>query len=86
MESKTQEAEKKINVEKQGRLKAAAVNDKLQAEKAELEESLNKGHSLITDMESKVKKLESEKKNLDREVGDFYLKRIVFALTNPLVG
>lgn len=68
MESKTHEAEKKINVEKQARLKASAVNDKLQSEKAELEEALGKGQTLINDMEAKVRKLENEKKEVDRQV------------------
>ena len=68
MESKTHEAEKKINTERQGRMKAAAVNDKLQAEKAEMEENLSKGHGLIKEMESKVKRLEAEKKEVDRQV------------------
>ena len=49
-------------------MKAAAVNDQLLAEKTELEDSLSKGHDLITEMESKVKKLEAEKKEADRQV------------------
>ena len=68
LESKTHEAEKKINVEKQGRVKAAAANDKLLAEKAELEEAFTKGQTFITDMEAKVKKIETEKKEVDRQV------------------
>ena len=68
MESKTHDAEKKISIEKQGRVKAAAANEKLQAEKAELEEALSKGHTLIIDMEAKVRKMENEKKDIDRQV------------------
>ena len=68
LESKTHEAEKQINIEKQGRVKAAAVNDKLMAEKTELEEAFAKGQNLITDMEVKVKKIETEKKEVDRQV------------------
>ena len=68
MESKTHEAEKKISMEKQGRVKAAAANEKLLAEKMELEEALSKGHTLITDMEAKVRKMETEKKDIDRQV------------------
>ena len=68
LESKTHEAEAKINIEKQGRMKAAAVNDKLHAERSELEEALSKGQTLINDMEAKVKKMEAEKKEVDRQV------------------
>ena len=68
LESKTHEAEAKINIEKQGRMKAASVNDKLHAEKSELEEALSKGQTLITDMEAKVKNIEAEKKEVDRQV------------------
>ena len=49
-------------------MKAASVNDKLHAEKSELEEALSKGQTLITDMEAKVKKIEAEKKEVDRQV------------------
>ena len=49
-------------------MKAASVNDKLHAEKSELEEALSKGQSFITDMEAKVKKIEAEKKEVDRQV------------------
>ncbi len=75
LESKTHEAEKKINVEKQGRMKAAAANEKLAAEKAELEEALTKGDSLVKEMETKVRKVEAEKKELDRQVGNFVAKQ-----------
>ena len=71
MESKTHEAEKKINVEKQGRLKAAATNEQLATEKAELEQALSKGDSLVKEMEGKVRKVEAEKKELDRQVGKY---------------
>ena len=53
-------------------MKASAVNDKLQAERAELEEAFSKGQSLINDMEAKVKKLEAEKKDVDRQVKQFF--------------
>ena len=49
-------------------MKAAAVNDKLHAEKSELEEAFSKGQNLINDMEAKVKKIEAEKKEVDRQV------------------
>ena len=49
-------------------MKAASVNDKLHAEKSELEEALSKGQTLITDMEAKVKNIEAEKKEVDRQV------------------
>lgn len=68
MESKTHDAEKKISIEKQARVKASAANEKLQAEKSELEEALSKGQTLITDMEAKVRKMENEKKDIDRQV------------------
>ena len=68
LESKTHDAEKKISIEKQARVKASAANEKLQAEKSELEEALSKGQTLITDMEAKVKKMENEKKDIDRQV------------------
>ena len=68
LESKTHDAEKKISIEKQARVKASAANEKLQAEKSELEEALSKGQTLITDMEAKVRKMENEKKDIDRQV------------------
>merc|ERR1711879_670595 len=70
LESKTHEAEKKIDIEKQGRLKAEAVHQKLSAEKAELEEVMTKGSSYIKDMEDKVRKVDNEKKEIDRQVND----------------
>lgn len=68
LESKTHEAEKKIHMEKQGRIKASTTNEKLLAEKSELEEALAKGDSLIKDMENKARKVEMEKKEVDRQV------------------
>lgn len=61
-------------MEKQGRIKASTTNEKLQAEKSELEEALAKGDSLIKDMESKARKVEMEKKEVDRQVSDLARK------------
>ena len=46
----------------------------LAAEKAELEETLAKGDNVVKEMEVKVKKLETEKKDLDRQVSTKHLK------------
>ena len=40
----------------------------LAAEKAELEETLAKGDGIVKEMEAKVKKLETERKELDKQV------------------
>ena len=40
----------------------------LAAEKAELEETLAKGDGVVKEMEAKVKKLETERKELDKQV------------------
>ena len=53
---------------KANRQKAADVNDKLQAEKRELEEMLAKGDTAVKEMEEKTRKIESEKKELDKQV------------------
>ena len=52
------------------REKAADVNAKLQAEKAELEAILAKGDTAVQEVEHKAKKIEAEKKELDKKVGD----------------
>ena len=44
------------------------MHQKLSAEKAELEEALAKGSSYIKDMENKVRKVDNEKKEIDRQV------------------
>jgi len=71
LESRTHEAEKKIDVEKQQRMKAEAVHQKLMTEKNELEEALSKGSSYMREMEGKVKKVENEKREIDRQVSHF---------------
>ena len=71
LESRTHEAEKKIDVEKQQRMKAEAVHQKLMTEKNELEEALAKGSSYMREVEGKVKKVENEKREIDRQVSHF---------------
>ena len=44
------------------------MHQKLSAEKAELEEVMTKGSSYIKDMEDKVRKVDNEKKEIDRQV------------------
>ena len=51
------------------REKAASVNERLQAEKAELEEILAKGDTAVQEVEAKARKIEAEKKDLDKKVG-----------------
>jgi hypothetical protein len=55
-------------MEKQGRLKSSATHDKLLAEFSELQEALGKGDNVVKEMEIKVKKVEAEKKEIDRQV------------------
>ena len=62
------EAEKKIDGVKEARLKAEALNQKLLDEKREMEELLAKGDTAVREMESKTKKIENERKHLDKEV------------------
>ena len=49
-------------------MKAEAINEKLAAEKAELEESLARGDEVVQEMLGKVKHLEAEKNQLDKQV------------------
>ena len=49
-------------------MKAEAINEKLAAEKAELEESLARGDEVVQEMLGKVKHLETEKNQLDKQV------------------
>ena len=55
-------------MEKQERMKAELIYKKLTAEKVELEEALAKGSSYVKDMDTKVRKVETEKKEIDRQV------------------
>ena len=47
------------------------MHQKLSAEKAELEEVMSKGSSYIKDMEDKVRKVDNEKKEIDRQVSQY---------------
>ena len=49
-------------------MKAEAINEKLAAEKAELEESLARGDEVVQEMLGKVKHLEAAKNQLDKQV------------------
>ena len=49
------------------------MHQKLSAEKAELEEVMSKGSSYIKDMEDKVRKVDNEKKEIDRQVSVFII-------------
>ena len=49
-------------------MKAEAINEKLAAERAELEESLARGDEVVQEMLGKVKHLEAEKNQLDKQV------------------
>jgi hypothetical protein len=51
----------------QSRQKAESVNEKLQDEKRELEAILAKGAGAVQEVEAKAKKVEAEKKELDRQ-------------------
>ena len=50
------------------RQKEKTINDKLVAEKTELEEALARGGEVVREMASGVKKLETEKNQLDKHV------------------
>ena len=50
------------------RQKEKSINDKLVAEKTELEEALARGGEVVKEMASEVKKLETEKNQLDKHV------------------
>ena len=68
LEEQTQKAEKERDGAKAERMKAEAINEKLAAEKAELEESLARGDEVVQEMLGKVKHLETEKNQLDKQV------------------
>ena len=68
LEEQTQKAEKERDGAKAERMKAEAINEKLAAEKAELEESLARGDEVVQEMLGKVKHLEAEKNQLDKQV------------------
>ena len=53
-------------------MKAEAINEKLAAEKAELEESLARGDEVVQEKLGKVKHLEAAKNQLDKQV--YYIK------------
>ena len=57
-------------------MKAEAVHQKLMTEKNELEEALAKGSSYMREVEGKVKKVENEKREIDRQVSHFPWKTI----------
>ena len=50
---------------------AKAINEKLAAERAELEESLARGDEVVKEMADKAKKLETEKNQLDKQVKQY---------------
>ena len=52
-------------------MKAESINEKLAAEKAELEESLARGDEVVQEMLGKVKNLENQKNQLDKQVTMF---------------
>ena len=56
-------------------MKAEAVHQKLMKEKTELEEILAKGSSYMREMEEKVKKVENEKREIDRQVSHFFREK-----------
>ena len=68
LEEQTQKAEKEREGAKLERMKASAINEKLAAEKAELDEALAKGDEVVNEMSTKVKQLEAEKNHLDKQV------------------
>ena len=68
LEEQTQKAEKEREGAKLERVKASAINEKLAAEKAELDEALAKGDEVVNEMSTKVKQLEAEKNHLDKQV------------------
>ncbi|XP_059088113.1 myosin heavy chain, muscle-like isoform X2 [Tigriopus californicus] len=67
LEEKRQEAEKKIEGAKVNRQKANVLNQRLMAEKDELEEQLAKGDEAVRELEDKAKKMENEKKEVERQ-------------------
>ena len=68
LEEQTQKAEKERDGAKAERMKAESINEKLAAEKAELEESLARGDEVVQEMLGKVKNLENQKNQLDKQV------------------
>ena len=68
MEEQTQKAEKEREGAKLERVKAATINEKLAAEKAELEDALARGDEVVSEMAGKVKQLETEKNQIDKQV------------------
>ena len=68
LEEQTQKAEKEREGAKLERMKASAINEKLAAEKAELDDALAKGDEVVNEMSTKVKQLEAEKNHLDKQV------------------
>ena len=65
-------------MEKQERMKAELIYKKLNAEKVELEEALAKGSTYVKDMDTKVRKVETEKKEIDRQVSICNISRFGF--------
>ena len=77
MEAQTQKAEKEREGAKLERVKAATINEKLAAEKAELEDALARGDEVVQEMAGQVKKLETEKNQLDKQVRSYYCYNIL---------
>ena len=77
MEAQTQKAEKEREGAKLERVKAATINEKLAAEKAELEDALARGDEVVQEMAGQVKKLETEKNQLDKQVSSYYCHNIL---------
>ena len=90
LEEQTQKAEKEREGAKLERMKASAINEKLAAEKAELDEALAKGDEVVNEMSTKVKQLEAEKNHLDKQVSInqkffiLFVSRIQYILINKL--
>ena len=61
-------------------MKAEAINEKLAAEKAELEESLARGDEVVQEMLGKVKHLEAEKNQLDKQVSKIIIHQTVISI------
>lgn len=56
---------------KVNRQKAHVLNQRLLAEKEELEEQLAKGDEAVRELEDKAKKIENEKKEVEKQVSVF---------------
>ena len=85
LEEQTQKAEKERVGAKTERVKAAAINEKLASEKAELEDALARGDEVVKEMSGKVKQLETEKNQLDKQVRAYWCHYMYFTNTMFLI-